>query len=220
MVVQINGLVLLLENQKTFFISRSSADKAFGSWLAKEIRQDGHRTIVQNENFGHQAFMKAMHDTVITDPYVVAIYSSSYFGSEFCLKEALSPLNRDPFNNNGKLIPLTLTKTLPPGMLDGIPPVDIYSEVQSNEPQKVYSQIRTALRIEGDLRRCSDFNPEIVSQYAFGLTHSRSLEKVKQKMLGYQLLKDELGEEIPAEVRNEYLQKILTDYSNDVDSQK
>ncbi|MEO0817427.1 MAG: tetratricopeptide repeat protein [Pseudomonadota bacterium] len=112
-----------MDNQpakQTFFISRAAADSELARWLAAELRSEGHETILQDDDFGHQDFMAAMDKALSGPARVVALYSPAYFASEFCKAEGRHPLGRDPSNALQKLVPLLIEPTHVGGVFQNI----------------------------------------------------------------------------------------------------
>jgi hypothetical protein len=103
---------------RDYFISRSSVDAAFASWIGKLIAAQGKTYVDQSEHFGHEDFMNAMHRAFLSGARVVALYSQSYLDSKYCVHEATQALKGDPANEQQRLIPLRIEPCAPLGMLD------------------------------------------------------------------------------------------------------
>jgi hypothetical protein len=103
---------------RDYFISRSSVDAAFASWIGKLIAAQGKTYIEQGEHFGHEDFMNAMHRAFLSGARVVALYSQSYLDSRYCVREATEALKGDPANEQRRLIPLRIEPCAPAGMLN------------------------------------------------------------------------------------------------------
>ncbi|MEL6567842.1 MAG: tetratricopeptide repeat protein, partial [Pseudomonadota bacterium] len=117
-----------MDNQpakQTFFISRAGANAEFARWLATELRSEGHETILQDDDFGHQDFMAAMDRALSGPARVVALYSPAYFASEYCKSEGRHPLGRDPSNEQQKLVPLLIEPAHVGGVFQNIAFTDL-----------------------------------------------------------------------------------------------
>lgn len=131
-----------------YFISRAGKDSDFARWLAQELEADGHRTILQDNNFGHADFMARMHEAFVevdAGAQVIALYSEPWFASEYCLKEGMFPLTSDPFNKNERLVPLRIEAVSPGGQFKGVAYTDLLPVRQRSGASEVRGEIWRAL---------------------------------------------------------------------------
>ncbi|MFM1814263.1 MAG: hypothetical protein RLZ98_958 [Pseudomonadota bacterium] len=111
-----------------FFISRAGEDKEFAIVIDKILREAGHKTFVQDNDFGHTSFMARMTEgfrKVDAGARIVALLSRRYQQKEHCLKEAHYPLTDDPQNIRQRLIVLRIEECAPQGFLKDIPYIDL-----------------------------------------------------------------------------------------------
>jgi hypothetical protein len=118
---------------RDFFISRAGRDADFAIWVGTLIAAQGKTYILQDEHFGHQDFMGAMDGALKSGARVVALVSQAYLNSEYCLKEATTPLAGDPFNKNEHLIAFRLEPCSPGGMLKNVRREDLVTERNSGD---------------------------------------------------------------------------------------
>ena len=88
---------------RDFFVSRTGEDKDVALVLAAILRDAGHSTFIQDEDFGHTSFMARMAEgfgKVDRGGAVIALLSRDYLKKEYCLKEARYPLIGDPNNTS------------------------------------------------------------------------------------------------------------------------
>jgi hypothetical protein len=138
---------------RDYFISRSSVDAAFASWIGKLIAAQGKAYIDQSEHFGHEDFMNAMHRAFLSGARVVALYSQSYLDSKYCVREATEALKGDPANEQQRLIPLRIEPCAPAGMLN-ITYTDLLAERRQADASALATRICRALGLPApDLNR-------------------------------------------------------------------
>jgi hypothetical protein len=138
---------------RDYFISRSSVDAAFASWIGKLIAAQGKTYIEQSEHFGHEDFMNAMHQAFLSGARVVALYSQSYLDSGYCVREATQALKGDPANEQQRLIPLRIEPCAPAGMLN-VTYTDLLAERRQADASALATRICRALGLAApDLSR-------------------------------------------------------------------
>jgi TIR domain/NB-ARC domain len=129
---------------RDYFISRSTVDVAFATWIGKPIAAQGKTYIEQSEHFGHEDFMNAMHKAFLSGARIVALYSQPYFDSEYCRREATEALKGDPFNKQQRLVPLRIEPCAPAGMLN-ITYSDLIAERRQADASALATRICRAL---------------------------------------------------------------------------
>jgi tetratricopeptide (TPR) repeat protein len=129
---------------RDFFISRSTIDAAFASWIGNLIAAQGKTYIEQSEHFGHEDFMNAMHRAFLSGARVVALYSQSYLDSKYCVREATEALKGDPANERQRLVPLRIEPCAPAGMLD-VTYTDLIAERRQADATALATRICRAL---------------------------------------------------------------------------
>jgi hypothetical protein len=101
-----------------FFISYTSADATWATWIATELEKAGHTTVSQARDFraGHD-FVHEMHHAVASAERTIAVLSPAYLASEFGEAEWRAAFVDDPSGERGKLVPVKVQPCQPPGLL-------------------------------------------------------------------------------------------------------
>ena len=156
---------------RDFFISRAGEDAEFAKWIGRLIAAQGKSYILQDEHFGHEDFMVAMHKALSSDARVVALYSQAYLNSKYCLREATETLKDDPANERRRLVPLRIEPCAPSGMLN-VTYTDLRAERRQADAKGLALKILDALGFdnpslagippppEGALERQAQITPE------------------------------------------------------------
>lgn len=108
-----------------FFISRTGQDKEIALAIAQLVRDAGHTTWLQDEDFGHASFMARMEQGFDSGARVIALLSSGYQRSDYCRKEYNVALSGDPLNLNERLIVVRVDECQPAGNLRDIAYTDL-----------------------------------------------------------------------------------------------
>ncbi len=110
---------------REFFISRAGNDKDIARAIAKIIRDAGHTTWLQDEDFGHASFMARMEEGFEMNARVIALLSPDYQNSDYCRKEYNVALLGDPLNLKQRLIVMRVADCVPTGNLRDIAYIDL-----------------------------------------------------------------------------------------------
>ncbi|MEO1610063.1 MAG: toll/interleukin-1 receptor domain-containing protein, partial [Pseudomonadota bacterium] len=131
-----------------FFVSRAGADSEIAIWIAGLIAAQGAKVLLQDNDFGHQDFMGAMHTGLQDGAPVVALLSPAYLASDFCISEATGALTGDPLNKRQRLKPLRIDHCAPTGMLANIAYTDLVPERRFNDATALAEKILRAVGFE------------------------------------------------------------------------
>ncbi len=118
-----------------FFISRAGNDRKFAAKINEILQQAGYTTILQDDDFGYRDFIDAMHEALVSDARVIALYSPDYFNSDYCRAEANGALKGDPLNKQQRLIPLRIAQVDPPGTFANIAYADLIAARTSHDEE-------------------------------------------------------------------------------------
>jgi hypothetical protein len=101
-----------------FFISYTSADRAWAEWIAWELEADGYQVVIQAWDFtpGHN-WAQAMQQATSTAERVVAVLSPAYLASAHGTVEWEVFYAADPLGQLGRLLPVRVAEVDPPGLL-------------------------------------------------------------------------------------------------------
>jgi hypothetical protein len=116
-----------MEPQQTFFISRAGEDRAMAAQIVAVLQAEGHATIEQDADFGHEAFLNGMDKALREGMRVVALISREYMEKDHCRAEWMQTIYGDPLNSRQRLIPLKVTETEPDGLLRLYPYHDLWA---------------------------------------------------------------------------------------------
>ena len=137
-----------------FFISRAGPDKAIAWDVAKVLIADGHRVVVQDQDFVNNSFMDGMHRALVSGARTVAILSPDYLDSkrEHCAAEWQATIQSDPFNRRQRLIVLRVRPCAPVGLLSTFPFWDASTLAGSAASAGLFRDVVLAsIRLDGRL---------------------------------------------------------------------
>jgi hypothetical protein len=108
----------LSRDGRDFFVSYSSADKAWAEWIAWQIEEAGHSTEVQAWDFrpGHD-WDHAMREAAERCRRTIAVLSPDYLASVHATTEWRIVERRDPKGKMGRLVPVRIQECAPKGPL-------------------------------------------------------------------------------------------------------
>jgi NB-ARC domain/TIR domain/APAF-1 helical domain len=90
-----------------FFISLSGKDKAWGDWIAWQLKDADYEVIYQHWHFQTgQNFLLHMEEAGRQAARTLVVLSDNYFASDFTLRELTQAIYRDPAGRKGTVIPV------------------------------------------------------------------------------------------------------------------
>lgn len=111
---------------KQFFISYTSADRAWAEWIACELEANSYKTIIQAWDFRPgEDFVRKMQDALRDAERVIAVVSPQYFSSDFATAEWNAAFAEDPSGRKGRLLPVRVSE----GELQGLPGPRIFIDL-------------------------------------------------------------------------------------------
>jgi TIR domain len=101
-----------------FFVSYTSADRAWAEWVAWQLEQAGYQVIIQAWDFtpGHD-WAHEMQQATIKAERVVAVLSADYLRSAHAEAEWRAFYAKDPSGERGLLLPVRVSDVELPGLL-------------------------------------------------------------------------------------------------------
>jgi hypothetical protein len=101
-----------------FFISYTSADRAWAEWIAWQLELAGSTTALQAWDFrpGND-FIHQMQQTTQQANRTIAVVSAAYFDSAFGEAEWRAAFAEDPTGERAMLVPVRVEDCDPPGLL-------------------------------------------------------------------------------------------------------
>jgi tetratricopeptide (TPR) repeat protein len=105
-------------SQADFFVSYTSADRAWAEWIAWQLEAEGYQVVVQAWDFtsGHDWAHEMQHATTRAER-VVAVLSAAYLRSGHGEAEWRAFYAKDPSGERRLLLPVRVSEVEPPGLL-------------------------------------------------------------------------------------------------------
>jgi tetratricopeptide (TPR) repeat protein len=101
-----------------FFVSYTSADRAWAEWIAWQLEAEGYQVVVQAWDFRPgRDFVEQMHQVVEEAQRTIAVLSPAYLTSAFGGAEWRAVFAKDPTGERGLLLPVRVEEVQPPGLL-------------------------------------------------------------------------------------------------------
>jgi hypothetical protein len=101
-----------------FFISYTSADRAWAEWIGWQLEEAGYSVTLQAWDFRPGTdFMHEMHGAVSNARRTIAVLSPDYFVSKFGEVEWRAIFAKDPTGESGLLVPVRVSDIEPTGLL-------------------------------------------------------------------------------------------------------
>jgi hypothetical protein len=101
-----------------FFVSYTSADRAWAEWIAWQLEGEGYRVVLQAWDFAPgRDWAHEMQQATATAERVVAVLSAAYLQSAHGEAEWRVFYAQDPSAERGLLLPVRVDKVDPPGLL-------------------------------------------------------------------------------------------------------
>jgi anti-sigma regulatory factor (Ser/Thr protein kinase) len=101
-----------------FFVSYTSADRAWAEWIAWQLESEGYHVRIQAWDFTPgRSWAHEMQQATTTAERVVAVLTASYLESEHGEAEWQVFQTKDPLGKLGLLLPVRVGEVDPPGLL-------------------------------------------------------------------------------------------------------
>ena len=111
---------------KDFFVSYNKADKAWAEWIAWQLEEAGHTTVLQAWDFRPGSnFVLEMQRAASKAERTVAVLSPEYVDAEFTQPEWAAAFAQDPSGEKGTLLPVRVREC----DLEGLVPQIIYVDL-------------------------------------------------------------------------------------------
>jgi tetratricopeptide (TPR) repeat protein len=109
-----------------FFISYNKKDKDWAEWIAWQLEEAGHSTILQAWDFRPgSSFVMEMQKATSGSERTIAVLSPHYLQSNFTQPEWSVAFAKDPTGENGLLLPIRVKECTPEGVLPKINYIDL-----------------------------------------------------------------------------------------------
>src|SRR3954468_7792835 len=90
-------------SKRDFFISFNQADRAWATWIAWVLEEDGHSVFFQDWDF-RGSFVEQMHQAHLHTRHTLVVLSDHYLGSEFARSEAWARIAEDPVGRDDRIV--------------------------------------------------------------------------------------------------------------------
>src|SRR5215218_5021303 len=101
-----------------FFVSYTRADREWAEWIAWQLEDAGHETVLQAWDFPPGSnFVHEMQQAAATADRTVAVLSPEYLASEFASAEWYAGFRQDPVGADQRLLPVRVRDCKPEGLL-------------------------------------------------------------------------------------------------------
>jgi hypothetical protein len=101
-----------------FFVSYTSADRAWAEWIAWQLDAEGYQVVIQAWDFRPGSdFVQQMHQEVREAKQTIAVLSPAYLKSAFGAAEWRAVFAEDPTGEQGRLLPVRVKRVEPSGLL-------------------------------------------------------------------------------------------------------
>ncbi len=109
-----------------FFISYNKADRAWAEWMAWQLEEAGHTTVLQAWDFRPGAnFVLEMQRAATEAERTIAVLSPDYLTAGFTQPEWAAAFAQDPTGEKGTLLPVRVRECDPRGILPQIIYIDL-----------------------------------------------------------------------------------------------
>jgi hypothetical protein len=121
-----------------FFVSYTSADRAWAEWTAFALEEEGFSTVIQAWDFRPGSnFVLEMQKAASEADRTIMILSPDYLKSQFASSEWATAFVQDPQGINRKLLPILVRKCNPPGLLKSVVHIDLTRADESDARQRL-----------------------------------------------------------------------------------
>jgi tetratricopeptide (TPR) repeat protein len=108
-----------MDRPADFFVSYTSADRAWAEWIAWQLEAEGYQVVVQAWDFTPgRDWVHEMQQATATAERVVAVLSAAYLRSGHGEAEWRAFYAQDPSGERGLLLPIRVGDVEPPGLLN------------------------------------------------------------------------------------------------------
>lgn len=121
-----------------FFVSYASPDRDRAEWVARQLEEAGHTTVVQAWDFrpGHD-FVHLMQVATTTAARTIAVASPDYFRSAFTEAEWRAAFVQDPSGDRGLLLLVVVRPCTVPGLLASRIHIDLTDLTEGDARQRL-----------------------------------------------------------------------------------
>ncbi|MBM3728194.1 MAG: TIR domain-containing protein, partial [Acidobacteria bacterium] len=124
--------------QRDFFVSFTSADRAIAEWIAQELKNAGKTVYFQHWDFlpGNN-FVLGMDEAARNSDRVIAVLSESYLKAKYTQAEWAAHFNADPTGVRRKVIPVRVAECEVTGLLAQLVYIDLVGCDEGRKRQRL-----------------------------------------------------------------------------------
>ena len=126
-----------IDKEKDFFISYTSKDENWATWIAETMESKGYSTIIQAWDFqAGGSFVNDMHQAIKMCKKIILVLSEKYLKSDYCTSEWQNFFVDDPVGRDALIIPVLIEDIEPEGLLRARTYIDLHGITESAEAAK------------------------------------------------------------------------------------
>ena len=115
-----------------FFVSYTSADKAWAEWIGFVLEEEGFTAVIQAWDFRPGSnFVLEMQRAATEADRTIMVLSPDYLKSQFASPEWAAAFAQDPQGLKRKLVPVMVRQCQPPGLLSSVVHISLVGEDES-----------------------------------------------------------------------------------------
>ena len=128
---------------KDFFVSYTSADKAWATWIAYILEDDGHTVTIQEWDFRPGSnFAIEMDKALKQSPRMIAVLSPAYLKAQFPAPEWAAVFASDPEGAKNALVPIMVEECSPEGLLSQVVQIRIHGKDEVTARKMILEGVR------------------------------------------------------------------------------
>ena len=128
---------------KDFFVSYTSADKAWATWIAYILEDDGHTVTIQEWDFRPGSnFAIEMDKALKQSPRMIAVLSPAYLKAQFPAPEWAAAFAGDPEGAKNALVPIMVEECSPEGLLSQVVQIRIHGKDEPTARKMILEGVR------------------------------------------------------------------------------
>jgi hypothetical protein len=128
-----------------FFISRAGEDRECAKWIARVLRDAGHTTTLQDDDFRPgQSFIHQMKVAMDSADHFIALISPKYLAKEFTLKELYGAIADDAVGEKRLFIPVRVAECEIPRLIKDIIYIDFVGKDDAQRKRALLEAVGSA----------------------------------------------------------------------------
>lgn len=138
----------MVTEQRDFFISFNSKDRAIADWITYELKRKGFTMYYQFDDFPPGSdFMKEMNKAMLNTRLTIAIWTSNYFNSSFASIEARTALKASLSKDEIKFVPIKVEDCEVEPLFSTLVYINLVGKQEFESQKLLISGVRAALSL-------------------------------------------------------------------------